>query len=91
MSYRFKTVGQSTGVKDKNGKEIFKGDILALETDEELINVEVFWDEKHTLFMVTSKKYHEKAPLAELLDYNPYPFKIIGNIYENPELLEVTE
>lgn len=86
-----KTVGQSTGVKDKNDKEIFKGDILALETDEELINVEVFWDEKHTLFMVASKKYHEKAPLAELLDYNSYPFKIIGNIYENPELLEVTE
>jgi len=79
---------QSTGLKDKNDKEIFEGDILAFETDDEVINVNVFWDEEHALFMFESKKYNEQEPLAELVENNTYPFEIIGNIYENPELLE---
>ena len=82
---------QSTGLKDKNGKEIFEGDILAIETDEGVTNLKVFWDEKHALFMFESKKYNEKDLLAELVEDNTYPFEIIGNIYENPELLEVEE
>lgn len=80
---------QSTGLKDKNGKEIFEGDVLAIETDEGVTNLKVFWDEKHALFMFESKKYNEKDLLAELVEDNTYPFEIIGNIYENPELLEV--
>ena len=79
---------QSTGLKDKNDKEIFEGDILACETDNEVINLNVFWDEEHALFMFESKKYNEQEPLAELVENNTYPFEIIGNIYENPELLE---
>lgn len=80
---------QSTGLKDKNGKEIFEGDILAIETYEEILNVNIFWDRKHALFMFESKKYNEKDLLAELVEDNTYPFEIAGNIYENPELLEV--
>ena len=79
---------QSTGLVDKNGKEIFEGDILACKTDDEVINLNIFWDEEHALFMFESKKYNEQEPLAELVENNTYPFEIIGNIYENPELLE---
>lgn len=79
------------GLTDKNGKEIFEGDILSIETDEENVKVSVFWDDKHALFMFKSKKYNEKEALAELFEDNSYPFKIIGNRYENPELLEVKE
>lgn len=82
---------QSTGLRDKNGKEIFEGDILAIETDEGILNVNIFWDSKHALFMFESKKCNEKDLLAELVEDNAYPFEIVGNIYENPELLEVTE
>lgn len=81
---------QSTGLKDKNGKEIFEGDILSIETDKENVKVEVFWDDKHALFVFESKKYDEKEPLMELLEDSSYPFKIIGNIHTNPELAEVS-
>ena len=79
---------QSTGLKDKNGKEIFEGDILGIETDEGILNVNIFWDEKHALFMFESKKHNEKELLAELVEDNTYPFAILGNIYENKELLD---
>lgn len=82
---------QSTGLKDKNGQEIFEGDILGIETDEGILNVNVFWDSKHALFMFESEIHNEKELLAELVEDNTYPFKILGNIYENPELLEGKE
>lgn len=87
----YECIMQSTGLKDKNDKEIFEGDILACKTDDEVINLNVFWDEEHALFMFESKKYNEQEPLAELVENNTYPFEIIGNIYENPELLEDKE
>ncbi len=82
------TLMQSTGLFDRNGKEIFDGDILAFKTDDEVINVNVFWDKEHALFMFESKKYNEQGLLAELVENNTYPFEIIGNIYENKELLD---
>lgn len=80
---------QSTGLFDKNGKEIFEGDILGIDTDGEIVNVNIYWDSKRALFMFESKKYNEKEELAELFEDYTYSFEIIGNIYENPELLEV--
>lgn len=79
---------QSTGLRDKNGKEIFEGDILSIETDEENVKVEVSWDSKHALFVFESKKYNEKEALGELFEDNSYPFKIIGNVWEDGELLD---
>lgn len=72
---------QSTGLLDKDSKEIFDGDILAVKTKNETLIVNVFWDNEHALFMVESKAYNKKAALAELIEDNS-PITIIGNIYE---------
>lgn len=78
---------QSTGLLDKDSKEIFDGDILAIETKDGLVKVIVFWDNEHALFMVESKTYNEKVALAELIE-DGSPITIIGNIHENSALLE---
>lgn len=78
---------QSTGLLDKDSKEIFDGDILASETKDGLVKVIVFWDNEHALFMVESKTYNEKVSLAELIE-DGSSITIIGNIHENSALLE---
>ena len=78
---------QSTGLLDKDSKEIFDGDILAIETKDGLVKVIVFWDNEHALFMVESKTYNEKVSLAELIE-DGSSITIIGNIHENSALLE---
>ena len=78
---------QSTGLLDKDSKEIFDGDILAVETKDGLVKVIVVWNNEHALFMVESKTYNEKAALAELIE-DGSSITIIGNIHENSALLE---
>lgn len=87
------TFMQSTGLKDKNGKEIFEGDVIAIEVDdtETPINARVFQNSKIGVLMFHVFEDNEDVPMVELLEDNSVSFEIIGNIYENPELLEVTE
>ena len=82
---------QSTGLKDKNGKEIFEGDVIAIEVDETgtPINARVFQNSKIGILMFHVFEDNEDVPMVELLEDNSVAFEIIGNIYENPELLEV--
>ncbi|MCF4964644.1 hypothetical protein H8S88_04725 [Streptococcus sp. GS001] len=82
---------QSTGLFDKNGKEIFEGDVIAIEVDdtETPINARVFQNSKIGVLMFHVFEDNEDVPMVELLEDNSVAFEIIGNIYENPELLEV--
>lgn len=84
---------QSTGLKDKNGKEIFEGDVIAIEVDDTgtPINARVFQNSKIGVLMFHVFEDNEDVPMVELLEDNSVAFEIIGNVYENPELLEVTE
>ncbi|MFL8969327.1 YopX family protein [Helcococcus kunzii] len=69
---------QSTGLKDKNGEEIFEGDILKGDDGEFFYNSVVF-DKEKAIFM--------RSDSIELWE-NVEELEVIGNIYENPELLE---
>ena len=74
------TIEQFTGLHDKNGKEIYEGDIdeargicVWIEEDCRWAFQEVETGHQHGLFAITGD------------------FNIIGNIHENPELLEVAK
>lgn len=77
------TVGQYTGLTDKNGNKIFEGDILKASYFDWKYVVE--WDEDNGRFLgftIESERkiaYVRRKPKSE----------IIGNIHDNPELLEV--
>lgn len=76
------TVSQSTGLKDKEGKEIFEGDILGIDTDTGIVYVNVYWDTEHALFMLKSEEYNGEEALAEIFEDYTYPFMVVGNILE---------
>lgn len=81
---------QSTGLKDKNGKEIFEGDIIAIEVDdtEAPINAKVFQNRKKGMLMFHVFEDNEDVPMVGLLEENSVAFAVIGNIYENKELID---
>ena len=72
---------QYTGLKDKNGKEIYEGDIL----EHDQWGVKVVKDIRDT-FRTNSAAYDAVAYSEE--DTQSDCSTVIGNIYQNPELLE---
>ena len=69
---------QYTGLHDKNGKEIYEGDILkgtfyGFPMPEYDYVFQIYWDEKEKGFMASY--------------FEPSECEVIGNIYDNPELL----
>jgi uncharacterized phage protein (TIGR01671 family) len=95
------TRGQYTGLKDKNDKEIYEGDVLQFEDHEGLKYIgnnktlthwpnigKVYWDNgwegnPNAEFNCTSNSGNNQPTWWMCASH-----KIIGNIYENPELLE---
>ena len=78
---------QYTRIKDKNGKEIYEGDIVLIQID------------KTNILHKTVVKFKHGAFIADIIGDNDYiylfhfgfnkdDFEVIGNIYENKNLLE---
>lgn len=80
---------QSTGLKDKNGKEIFDGDVFEIEDEGEVLgNVKLTWDKERAVFMIEGISVDVIVPFHEIVSDEDYSYRVVGNIYENPELLE---
>ena len=79
------TVGQFTGLKDKNSVGVYEGDILR----DEYGSGKVKWIMEHCAFLVFAT--NPSRCIAMESDGQLKNTEIIGNIYENPELLEVKQ
>lgn len=65
---------QYTGLKDKNGKEIYEGDIVTYQ--------------KFGLNEYMVVKYLSRFAVFNICDLDKQDYEVIGNVYQNPELLE---
>lgn len=90
---RDRPIMQYTGLKDKNGKEIYEGDRLKIVT---------YFDETHEVVVreedgafIIDTPYTEEHDCTVLgwhiNNFGGHTVEVIGNIYENPELIETTE
>lgn len=81
-----KTLGQYTGLKDKNGTKIFEGDIvkgLYLKNSNNILNVSGVVKYDLDRFRIMGQYALNLLEVSQC--------EVIGNIYDNPELLEVTD
>lgn len=78
------TVGQYTGLTDKNGKKIFEGDIVSSNKRKTWIGMGEVWF-GNSAFWCGEREW---AKLLRVVCLEDEQAEVIGNIYDNPELLE---
>lgn len=83
------TIGQYTGMDDLNGTKIFEGDIIEYETSYSRIKRRAVIE--YGMGCFTARYDDLNTPALDLVFDNAYGdgVVVIGNIYDNPELLEV--
>lgn len=84
----FLELKQFIGLKDKNGKEIFEGDIINICTKESGIVDENKQVRVEYLCAFINLDCGLEAPLYDFAVEDRYYFEVVGNIHENPELLK---
>lgn len=84
------TVGQYTGLTDKNSKKIFEGDICRFYGDEEYSDYEVFFTNNAPNYQAVGF-YVKQLDTGAINTFDAFfasNCEVIGNIYDNPELID---
>lgn len=83
------TVGQYTGLTDKNGKKIFEGDIVKHynNSDDGFDIGALYWDETFSQWKRTSIGNFHHSSFTYVMSHS-CEYEVIGNIHDNPELLK---
>ena len=86
------TLGQYTGLKDKNGKKIFEGDIMGQLFHDYDENTEIVYKHGVLCAKPISKEKYRPLNAFDCCGWLPvtdpsYNFEVIGNIHDNPDLL----
>lgn len=96
MPVRADSIGQFTGQYDKNLKEIFEDDIIGdwtnVDGKMEQSKQTVYFDEMLGQWMLDNSLKQDKTVSYSLFsELNDFEYEIIGNFFENPEILLVTQ
>ena len=87
-----KSLGQYTGLHDKNGNEIYEGDIIFIKGETKLLDIKGKVEYSNILAQFIITNTGNIVNEAESLgDYEEEDIEKIGNVYDNPELLEEGE
>lgn len=83
-------VEQYTGLKDKNGTEIFEGDIVKYYPHHRGVPYRVYWADKSAKFLIGRDGVigQSFSDIMHNLNTGRIALEVVGNIHENPELLE---
>ena len=82
--YGDEIVEQCTGLKDKNGKLVFEGDVV--EYDDEMFSV--FYSQSTLQFGIMGEHFSIYGDKIKKKDIYVLDVEIVGNIHENPELMK---